>query len=172
MTRISVSLQQTGIFSVMFQGELIYIRKLLQGDPSGTVKKFAYSVCPLQTYFIISFVLHTSPLAHMHLRTITSLCLFHSEYAINIWLTIVTSQENREGRVHWSLINSWRWKGVHLGQGWLPALRGEVPSNKTRFLLCLEILWKNCSEYLYFLHKVNFFFYVENLFIFCHVPNW
>lgn len=70
----------------------------------------------------------------------------------------MTSQENREGRVRWSLINSWRWKGVHLGQGWLPALRGEVPSNKTRFLLCLEILWKNCSECLYFLHKVNFFF--------------
>lgn len=41
---ISVSLQQTGIFSGMFQGELICIRKLLQGDPSGTVKNFAYSV--------------------------------------------------------------------------------------------------------------------------------
>lgn len=47
MRNISVSLQQTGIFSEMFQGKLIYIRKLLQGDLSGTVKKFAYSIFAL-----------------------------------------------------------------------------------------------------------------------------
>lgn len=67
------------------------------------------------------------------------------------------SQENWQGRVHPSLINSWRLKGAPMGQGWLPALRGEVLRDKNGSLLCLEVLWKACSECPSFLHKVKLF---------------